>query len=161
MRVAQLKVEDFTRAKLLSEPPTVPTNLSPEDIELRDRLLREEADEYKEAALAGDLVGVADGLADQLYILLGTCVHHGIDIQAVFDEVHRSNMTKDTLDPVTRKGGKGANFERPRIAEILLIQSTGLAEQCAEEPRRLSRYERHQLAADNGVDTWEDYRGER
>lgn len=126
MRVAQEKVAEFTRAKLQCEPPDRPTNLSPEDVELRDRLIREEADEYKEAALAGDLVGVADGLADQLYILLGTCVHHGINIQAIFDEVHRSNMTKDTLDPVTKKGGKGPNFERPRIAELLLMQTTGL-----------------------------------
>jgi hypothetical protein len=26
---------------------------------------------------------------------------------------------------------------------------------------KLTTHERHQLAADNGVDTWEDYRGER
>jgi predicted HAD superfamily Cof-like phosphohydrolase len=100
--------------------------LSPEDVELRDRLIREEADEYKGAAIEGDLVEVADGLADLLYVVLGTCVAHGIDIQPIFDEVHRSNMTKDTLDPVTRKGGKGPNYERPRVAEFLLMQTTGL-----------------------------------
>ncbi len=128
MRVAQLKVEAFTEEKLGVIAPTEPVNLSASEVEFRDSLLREEADEYKEAALAGDLVGVADGLADQLYILLGTCVLHGIDIQPIFDEVHRSNMTKNALDPVTRKGGKGPGFEKPRLAELLLIQSTGLAE---------------------------------
>ena len=30
-----------------------------------------------------------------------------------------------------------------------------------ERPRKLTRHERHQAAADAGRDTWEDYRGER
>lgn len=36
-------------------------------------------------------------------------------------------------------------------------------EDCEREntARALTRTERHQLAADHGVDTWEDYRGER
>jgi len=48
--------------------------------------------------LKGDLVGVADGLADVLYVVIGTAVAYGIDIQEVFDEVHRSNLSKTVWD---------------------------------------------------------------
>ena len=44
----------------------------------------------------GDLVEVADALGDQLYILCGTILKHGIQhkIEEVFDEIQRSNMSK-------------------------------------------------------------------
>ena len=125
MRVAQEKVREF-HEKHDYLCPDKPTLLEPDDVVHRVQLIQEELDEYETAAIERDLVEVADGLADILYVVLGTCVAHGIDIQAIFDEVHRSNMTKDKLDPVTRKGGKGPNYERPRVAEVLLMQTTGL-----------------------------------
>lgn len=125
MRVAQEKVREF-HEKHDYLCPEKPSLLEGEDIRHRVALMQEELDEYEVAANELDLVEVADGLGDLLYVVLGTCVAHGIDIQAIFDEIHRSNMTKDVLDPVTRKGGKGPNFERPRVAELLLIQTTGL-----------------------------------
>ena len=45
---------------------------------LRGTLLGEELEEYAKACEAGDLIEVADALADQLYILLGTMQVHGI-----------------------------------------------------------------------------------
>jgi predicted HAD superfamily Cof-like phosphohydrolase len=68
---------------------------------LRKRLLEEEFNEYLAAERDGSMVGVADGLADMLYIILGTCHAYGIPIERVFAEVHRSNMTK--VDPATGK----------------------------------------------------------
>lgn len=125
MRVGQLKVQEFHEKHDYLCPET-PELLAGDDVVHRVKLIQEELDEYETAALDGNLVEVADGLADLLYVVLGTCVAHGIDIQPIFDEVHRSNMTKDKLDPVTRKGGKGANYERPRVADLLLVQMTHL-----------------------------------
>lgn len=61
-------------------------------------LIRNKSDELIASMLKGDLVGVADGLADVLYVVIGTAVAYGIDIQEVFNEVHRSNLSKMTWD---------------------------------------------------------------
>ena len=61
---------------------------------LRERLIQEELDEYIEAAKQEDLIEIADAIADLLYVVLGTAVAHGIDIEPIFDEVHKSNMSK-------------------------------------------------------------------
>ena len=57
-------------------------------------LIKNKSNELIASMLKGDLVGVADGLADVLYVVIGTAVAYGIDIQEVFDEVHRSNLSK-------------------------------------------------------------------
>lgn len=57
-------------------------------------LIRNKSDELIASMLNGDLVGIADGLADVLYVVIGTAAAYGIDIQEVFDEVHRSNLSK-------------------------------------------------------------------
>ena len=61
-------------------------------------LVQNKSDELIQSMLQGDLVGVADGLADVLYVVIGTAVAYGIDIQEVFDEVHRSNLSKTVWD---------------------------------------------------------------
>ena len=61
-------------------------------------LIRNKSDELIASMLKGDLIGVADGLADVLYVVIGTAVAYGIDIQEVFDEVHRSNLSKTVWD---------------------------------------------------------------
>lgn len=95
-------------------------------IELRHRLMKEENDEYLEAAKAGDLVEIADALGDQLYILCGTIMKHGMQdvIEDVFDEIQRSNMSKLGKDgkPIYREDGKilkGENYFKPDIRSIL------------------------------------------
>lgn len=59
-----------------------------------DLLVKNKSDELVISMIKGDLVGVADGLADVLYVVFGTAIAYGIDIQEVFDEVHRSNLSK-------------------------------------------------------------------
>ena len=91
---------------------------------LRQSLMREELDEVCAAINRDDLVEVADGLADLLYVVYGTALTFGIDLDAVVREVHRSNMTKLGSDghPIYRSDGKvmkGPGFELPRIAEVL------------------------------------------
>lgn len=103
-----------------------PVALSKEESLLRYTLMREENEEYLEAAQKGDLVEVADALGDQLYILLGTILRHGLQhkIEEVFDEIHRSNMSKldENGQPIYREDGKvlkSALYFKPDIKSIL------------------------------------------
>lgn len=103
-----------------------PTLITEDDYILRYRLGKEELIEYFDACKDGNLVEVADALADQLYILLGTMISHGMQdvIEDIFDEVHRSNMSKLGSDgkPIYREDGKilkGPNFSPPNIAKYL------------------------------------------
>ena len=88
--------------------------------------MREENEEYLDAATNGDLVEVADALGDLLYILCGTIIEHGLQykIEEVFDEIQRSNMSKLGKDgePIYREDGKvlkGPNYFKPNIKDIL------------------------------------------
>jgi predicted HAD superfamily Cof-like phosphohydrolase len=92
---------------------------------LRYKLMSEENLEYLEAATNKDLVGIADALGDQLYILCGTIVAHGMQdlIVDVFNEIHDSNMTKLGADgkPVYREDGKitkGPLYKKPEINQF-------------------------------------------
>jgi len=92
---------------------------------LRHSLLAEENDEYLEAVENDDLIGIADALGDQLYIIYGTILKHGLQhmIEDVFKEIHRSNMSKLGEDgrPVYRTDGKilkGPSYFRPDIKSI-------------------------------------------
>lgn len=96
------------------------------DYELRYRLLKEELEEYHDACKDGDIVEIADALGDQLYIIFGTLLKHGLHdkIDQVFDEIQRSNMSKLGEDdkPIYREDGKvlkGPNYFKPDIKKIL------------------------------------------
>ncbi|WGK63757.1 pyrophosphohydrolase domain-containing protein [Croceiramulus getboli] len=93
---------------------------------LRYNLMKEENEEYLEAAENNDLVEVADALGDMLYILCGTILEHGMQhkIEEVFSEIQQSNMSKLGSDgkPIYREDGKvlkGPNYFKPDIAKIL------------------------------------------
>ncbi len=73
---------------------TVPTVPDEKTRALRVRLIQEEFDELKEALNAKDLPNIAKELADLLYVVYGTAVSCGIDMDPVFQEVQRSNMSK-------------------------------------------------------------------
>ena len=96
------------------------------EVELRFNLMKEENEEYLEAAKNGDIVEVADALGDQLYILCGTILRHGLQdkIVEVFQEIQRSNMSKLDANgkPIYREDGKVLKSElyfRPDIKSIL------------------------------------------
>lgn len=103
-----------------------PRTIEERDYMLRYNLLHEENEEYLDACRKGDLVEIADALGDQLYILFGTILRHGLQhkIEEVYDEIHRSNMSK--LDgegkPIFREDGKILKSDRyfkPDIGRIL------------------------------------------
>jgi predicted HAD superfamily Cof-like phosphohydrolase len=108
----------------LEEKPTI--DIPPAVTDLRISLLEEELDEYKKALNDDDLVAVADALTDLMYVLLGTYVSHGLQdyAEALFLEVHRSNMSKfsDSGEIIHRDDGKvlkpGAFFP-PDIESVL------------------------------------------
>jgi predicted HAD superfamily Cof-like phosphohydrolase len=90
---------------------------------LRYELMFEELTEYCVAVASGDIIEIADALADLLYVVYGTAIAHGIPIDAVFEEVHRSNMTKLGEDglPLRRKDGKilkSDKWDPPDIAKV-------------------------------------------
>ena len=93
---------------------------------LRHKLMAEENDEYFDASDKGDLTEIADALGDQLYILCGTILKHGMQdiIEKVFDEIHRSNMSKVGEDgkAIMREDGKilkGPNYFKPNLKQFV------------------------------------------
>jgi predicted HAD superfamily Cof-like phosphohydrolase len=94
--IAQLEmVEAFHKANLVPQN-LFPGNVDKKTAELRYKLLLEELNEYQEACENNDLPEIADALADQLYIVLGSILVHGMKdiIIPIFEEVQKSNMSK-------------------------------------------------------------------
>ncbi|HMQ43407.1 MAG: nucleoside triphosphate pyrophosphohydrolase family protein [Confluentibacter sp.] len=119
-------VKAFHTAFKLGHSETPKADLGKEKNTLRFNLMKEENEEYLEAANNNDLVEVADALGDMLYILCGTIIEHGMQykIEEVFDEIQRSNMSKldENGEPIYREDGKvlkGPNYFKPNIDAIL------------------------------------------
>ncbi len=98
------------------------------DYTLRYNLIKEENEEYLEACKNGDIIEIADALGDQLYILFGTILKHGLEhkIEEVYDEIHRSNMSKldEKGEPIFREDGKILKsnlYFKPDIKKILNV----------------------------------------
>lgn len=93
MSDAQRMVTEFHRTfdVVIGTAPAIP---DPATCALRMTLIQEEFDELREALAQRDIEAVAKELADLLYVVYGTAVSCGMDMDAVFREVHRSNMSK-------------------------------------------------------------------
>ena len=68
-----------------------------------------------------NLVDTADAIADLMYVVLGTAVACGIDIEPIFQEVHRSNLTK-FVDGTFREDGKyvkGPNYSPANLEPLI------------------------------------------
>ena len=118
-------VEEFHTVFLIGNAES-PRLINENDYQLRYNLQKEENEEYLDACKKGDLVEIADALGDQLYILFGTILKHGLQhkIEEVFDEIHRSNMSKldENGKPVLREDGKvlkSNRYFRPDIKKII------------------------------------------
>jgi predicted HAD superfamily Cof-like phosphohydrolase len=101
-------------------------HLTPDRLVLRHTLLTEEAMEMLQAGVKGDLVGVADAITDCLYILFGTAHEYGLGdkLCRLFEEVHRSNMSKlDSVGmPIYREDGKvmkSDQYRPPNLKDIV------------------------------------------
>lgn len=136
MNPVQQQVLEFHQAggHLVNERPTY---VDAQTLDLRVRLITEEVNELFYAMEESSLSDIAKELADLLYVVYGTAVSYGIDMEPVSAEVHRSNMTKfgnpgeyrETCDETGKSirdaGGKTLKptcYEPPKLGPILKAQ---------------------------------------
>ena len=119
-------VEKFHNSFGIANEYSPTAKISENEYFLRYNLMKEENEEYLQAAKDGDLTEIADAVGDMLYILCGTILKHGLQdkIQDIFQEIQRSNMSKldKNGEPIYRKDGKILKSEmyfKPKIKEIL------------------------------------------
>jgi predicted HAD superfamily Cof-like phosphohydrolase len=119
-------VKIFHETYKLGYSQTILADIGETKKELRFNLMKEENEEYLEAAKNNDIVEIADALGDMLYILCGTIIEHGLHdkIEEVFNEIQRSNLSKLGEDgkPIYREDGKvlkGPNYFKPNFKKIL------------------------------------------
>jgi predicted HAD superfamily Cof-like phosphohydrolase len=122
------KVAEFHNA-FGQDNGTYPRPLDEHGFNLRHSLMQEENDEYLEACFNNSLVEIADALGDQLYILCGTILRHGMQhiIEDVFNEIQASNMSKLGNDgkPIFREDGKilkGPGYFRPNLSKFIEVK---------------------------------------
>ena len=93
-------------------------------IKLRLKLIKEELEELEQALNDKNLLEVADALTDLLYVTYGAGHSFGINLDACFEEVQRSNMSKLNVDgkPIFNEYGKvmkGPNFSKPNLKQFI------------------------------------------
>jgi predicted HAD superfamily Cof-like phosphohydrolase len=71
-----------------------PQNISLKQFSLRIRIILEELSEYSKAVGENNIVKIADGLGDVLWVVFGTAVEHGLPMDKIFEEIAKSNMSK-------------------------------------------------------------------
>lgn len=113
------KVGDFMEA-FGQEVLIAPTTPDPSVAKLRLELIREEVAELQAAVDGMDMLAIADGLTDILYVVYGAGHAFGIDLDECFHEVHSSNMTKlgPGGRPLYREDGKvmkGPHYREPNL----------------------------------------------
>ena len=104
---------------------------------MRYELMREENEEYIQTmsmSMKLKRKEIVDAIGDQLYILCGTIVEHGLEdeIDEIFDIIHESNMSKldDNGEPIVNDGVldprkpvnkilKSKNFVEPDFSNVL------------------------------------------
>ena len=91
---------------------------------LRYNLIKEELDEFRQALDNNDLLEVADALTDILYVTYGAGHAFGINLDACFEEVQNSNMSKLGSDgkPIYNDQGKvmkGPNYFKPDLSKFI------------------------------------------
>ena len=98
--------------------------LNSDQVRLYMNLITEEYNETLAAYNAGDVIEVADGIADMVWVIMGMASSLGIDFDAVWKEVKRSNMSKfingvAIRNPTTGKIMKPLTFSEPDLEKVL------------------------------------------
>ncbi|MEX2436903.1 MAG: nucleoside triphosphate pyrophosphohydrolase family protein [Candidatus Paceibacterota bacterium] len=81
------------KVPVLDEPSLIPRDR----LSFRHELMKGEVDEYLTGARSDNLENIAKELADVLFAVYGTILEHGLQdkIEDIFEEVYKSNMSKD------------------------------------------------------------------
>ena len=118
-----LKVKKFmeTFGQEVLNKPKFPNDKT---IKLRIDLIKEELNELEEAINNNNLVEVADALTDILYVTYGAGHSFGIDLDACFEEVQNSNMSKldKNGNAIYNEDGKvlkGPNYFEPDLKKFI------------------------------------------
>ncbi len=123
MTPEQEKVKEFMVKfrQYIGDSPGFPDNRTQV---LRMELVKEEYLELETALVYENIEQVVDALGDLLYVVYGTAIAFGVDMEPVFNEIHRANMSKE--GGVHRKDGKWLKPEEwkpPDIKRIIKEQS--------------------------------------
>lgn len=119
MRSLQQNVWDFHR-HLNRSTGTMPATIGVESQGRRKAMIEEEIAETLAALETGDIVKVADGICDSVYTLIGLAVEMGIDLDPVWDQVHRSNMAKiNNPEHPSEKSIKPEGWVAPDVQKCL------------------------------------------
>lgn len=125
------KRKAFDKAFNLKSNPK-PTSIPKQRVLLHYELIKEELEEYLDNAMDKNVIEIADAITDMFYVLTGAANDHGMldKLELLFNEVHRSNMSKLGVDgkPIYREDGKvlkGPNYSKPNLAPILEIDKVG------------------------------------
>jgi len=81
--------------------------------------MHEELVEFTRALEVHDVHEMSDALTDLIYVAVGTARHMGVDLRPVWDEVHKSNMTKKKMPHNLKHCTKDADFRGPDIVGAL------------------------------------------
>lgn len=139
MDSAFFDVVEFEKAagyELSSEPPSFP---SAKVIELRRKLIKEEYGETMDALIkvldflstgaekdrTEVLAELGDGLADLIWVSIGTAIHFGIDLPEIWGRVKEANMAKFGPGSFVREDGKRMKppgWIAPDIASVVSNQ---------------------------------------
>lgn len=107
---------------------TMPHQLSETDFRYRMQFIQEELQEFVDSHHAGDLVGMADALADLAWVVLGTAQFMHLPFDEVWAEVRRANMDKTLAveeDNEHKRGcveriRKPAGWRPPQLRDVLV-----------------------------------------
>lgn len=122
------KVRSFMKifGQEVKQYPEFPENKT---LDLRLNLIKEEVAELIEGVELRDLENVAKELTDVLYVTYGMGASLGIDLDACFTEVHRSNLSKlENGRVLYREDGKvmkGKDYSSANIREVLTLAAVG------------------------------------
>jgi predicted HAD superfamily Cof-like phosphohydrolase len=100
---------------LVSDNPSL---ISEDRSSNRFRLMKDEVEEYLAGVQDEDIENITKELCDILYAVYGTILEHGLQdkIEAIFEEVHRSNMSKDYHE---YKMVKGSNYFKADVKKFI------------------------------------------
>ena len=89
-------------------------------------LISEEYQETLAAFKSNDMIEVADGLADMVWVIMGMCNSCGIDFDSVWQEVKASNMSKFPEGKAIKnehgKIMKPESYFKPNIKKVLGLE---------------------------------------
>ena len=119
----QKDVESFMEAG--DQPVNKNLTLIGSQPDLYMNLITEEYKETLEAFQNKDMIEVADGLADMVWVIMGMCSSCGINFEKIWEEVKASNMSKfvdgKAIKNEAGKIMKPETYFRPDIKKVLGI----------------------------------------